>query len=337
MNYSIEKRKCLANPHRLALAFILWDVEQAVLFRRDLCSTAQQLQVPVHSKEDEYLWACSSPFEWYNGVQNIQPQPLFIELLRDCLNPTRAFPDIDHVGSYLILHGLISVEVDLCRIMGIPGSFTDDSKAKLSRLIRAFDRWRLHIERLPMEERKCNSRAMALYFAGRIYQMVNFDSLRLLAGDARMISSRTVALDYYSEKSAMYAWAVSMSGKTSVFYAVEFLAYIIHEPESIKDNPFIGWCSYMAALVCWAYEDFSSSRPQSFPGGKEIWIAEQEANNYLQSMRNHSIDNLPLGGTTSSTGLLVHVNNLMAGSKWGMQLYSTKVLSQIAIDRGFYI
>jgi Fungal specific transcription factor domain len=98
------------------LAFII-DSQHSMMFGHSLVLHAQELNLNPPCKED--VWAAGSPMEWQRAMQRQSvveqnaDQLGFIEILKIFMNEPHTAKEkisLDPFGSFIALHGLISVK-----------------------------------------------------------------------------------------------------------------------------------------------------------------------------------------------------------------------------------
>lgn len=319
--------------NRVALLFFYWDVQQATMFGRDMCQTAFDLRV-LHLPCKEFLWNADSSHEWVGYIDGQQEHPSFLGTLRIFLDPKKQFPVLSPLSSMFILHGLISVGYDLHRRSSPIGPSPEETAAKQARLLRAYEKWATYYEMNVSQHlsQSCNNRNMVMYHAAYISLHTNIHNLTTVAGDTRTYKRSPERGDYYRAKAELQQWANSGSAQLATWHAAQILVRSLNRTHVYLELFHVPWCMYIAALVCWAYGQFSPSAVG--PGGlpeasddKAAWDAHQDMRVYLGQMSTDSWESLPrAGGHRRTAGLIAVVKNTLEGVRWGLTHGSVDVL-----------
>lgn len=328
---------------RVALLFFYWDVQQATMFGRDMCQTAFDLRV-LHLPCEEFLWNADSPHEWVGYLDGQQEHPSFLETLRIFLDSKRQFPVLSPLGAMFILHGLMSVGYDLYRRPSPVGPSPEESAAKRTRLLAAYEKWATYYEVNVSQHltQSCNNKNMVLYHAAYVSLHTNIHNLTTVAGDTRAFKRgperAPERVDYYRAKAELQQWAGTGSAQLATWHAVQILVRSPSRAQVYLEQFHVPWCMYVATLVCWAYGQFS---PPVGPGptpevsdDEVIWDAHQDMRSYLQQMSVENWQDVPhVRGLRRTAGLMAVVKSTLEGVRWGLTHESVDVLKRLNASR----
>jgi hypothetical protein len=227
-----------------------------MMFGHALVLSAQELNLRHPCKED--LWAAQSPVEWQRAEQRfpeVQGEPGFLDTLKVFLNEPGAAKDkitLDPFGSFVVLHGLISVAWHMQQksqgslgstIMTWTSNFSGVSTSSHSRATSPTpnstrEYWKLVLERSLNAWRnsmhgnstanpstvKFNRSSMTLYRIAHVTLYTNIIDLQILAGLPKIMGKpvkQDLATTVWIRMSS--SWAGSEGAAKAVQHALKLL------------------------------------------------------------------------------------------------------------------
>lgn len=293
----------------------------------------------IITKEDHVLWCCETAASWYEKIQQPQQEQQLLTLSKACIDSQGPFPQLATVESNIMLYALGVFLMDYIRVPAVAFKLRDTISKQFGELMYALEKWKSNFEK---EARRNLSPAMAqrhltYYFLLVLHGTTNLDVLRFTAGDTRIVSPETRAQSEDDRKSLLTAWANSPNGKKAVVAAVEFISSALDSTRDLTIEPQIAWSLYIATLVCWGYEEYSTTKPST--ANKGPWNPQINAMEYIGAMRAYGplASAIPQGGTHSTSGLLVYTRSMIINDRWGLLRYGAGILGRLAEARGIYL
>ncbi|KAF8471156.1 fungal-specific transcription factor domain-containing protein [Kalaharituber pfeilii] len=331
----------LEGRKRVATLFFWFDVQQAVIFGREACQTAFDLQAGLPSGKEEVLWDADCASDWLNSVDTQADQPTFLGVLRIFFDQKKQIPHISPLASLFILHGLISVSLDLKRskqrntVAGIE---------KQARLLQAYEKWRQHYEKTVAIHLRspCHNKIMVMYHMAFVTMHTNLHLLYTVAGDTRLFSRSTERIDYYHAKNELDQWANSPTGQLATWHAIQIIVRMRSEAALVREQLHMPWMQYIALLMCWVYGSLSKSPLAGQPddGSTDyFWdasVAQQDIQAYLQQMNTRTWQELAHARNFRGTaGLIAVVKQSWdaLGLRWGLLDQAAEVLRNVVSSR----
>ncbi|RPB17168.1 hypothetical protein P167DRAFT_531429 [Morchella conica CCBAS932] len=339
LNYDNEWQNWidLESRKRVALLFFYWDVQQATIFGREMCQTAFDHRVYLPC--EEFLWNANTSQEWVGYLDGQMETLSFLETLRIFLDPKRQLPVLSPLSSMFILHGLISVGFDLHRRSSPIGPSPEETAAKQSQLLRAYEKWATYynINVSPHLSQITSDQNMVMYHSAYISLHTNIHNLITTAGDSRIFKRTSERDEHQGAKFEIQQWANTAAAKLATWHAVKILVRSLGRPQLYLEHFHVPWSMYVATLVCWAYGQFSSSAIGPGVQASEdevIWDAHQDISHYLRQMNTDNWEDLVhVRGQTRTAGLLTVVQGSMEGIRWGLIQESVEVLKRLNAPR----
>jgi hypothetical protein len=280
------------------LAFIM-DSQHAMIFGHSLILHAQEMNIVLPCKED--VWSSGSANEWQramirnNSSDSENDQVKFIDIVKMFMNEpssVREQIELDPFGSFILLHGLISVKWHLqhkANGSGIPrlillilGIGTNNQSRANSPQPRSGKEpnWKINVERglnawrssiqgsftAHSSTSKFNKASLVLYRIANITLNTNILDLQVLAGLSRLMGKPVKSPHcLWSLVRLSVSWAPSDGALKAVQHSLKLLQenlfiandYQIRYSNQSKDN-LQGilhgkWCLYLATLTLWAW------------------------------------------------------------------------------------
>jgi len=322
---------------RISTISFWFGVQQSVIFGREACQTAFDLQAGLSAGKEEVLWDSDCASDWLTRVDTQADQPTFLGVLRIFFDQKKQIPHISPLASVFILHGLISVSLDLKRSKQC---HTDAGIEKQARLLQAYERWRQHYEKTVAIHLRsaCHNKIMVMYHMAFVTMHTNLHHLYVLAGDTRQFSRSTERIDYYHAKSKLTQWANSPTGQLATWHAIQIIVRMLGEPAMVREQVHMPFMQYIALLVCWVYGSLSSSPLAGHVDNNSadlLWdpqAAQAEMQAYLQQMNTRTWQELAHARSFGRTaGVMALVKNSWdaMGLRWGVLDQAGEVIRNI--------
>lgn len=286
---------------------------------------------------EEFLWNADTPGEWLGKLEGLQEGLGFQETVKIFLDGRQEPPPLSPLNMALVLHGLISIGLDLQQRRSSPiGANPDDTASRQARLSRGFQIWRGNFESL-MEQvlaPAINQKVLLMYHMAHIALHSNRQDLFTAAGDRRFF--RRGSNDIYRAKQEVQEWAHLPSAQLATWHAVQILLSFFRSGAQICHQDFYAsWSTYVATLMCWAYGQLSGSPlagVDSEDVGERGWDLEREMGIYLQQMNTNSWEQLAhirQQDRRRTNGLLVMVRDAFELARWGVIQEGMEVLGRL--------
>lgn len=293
---AFEERK------RVGWFAFLMDTSNAAIFRHH--HSVHCFSVQLDWPAGDAVWNAREPYEW-NRCQRAAPRlPAFRNSLKDVI--TRgAIPPVSEFALWILLHGLLSVSStvlwrDLGDLSMIPEARITLWKDSLR---RAFGAVSTRLSGLLAQRRAANDAPLDLHIywtgiplahLGTILVLADTEALRIFAGE-RAVAGRPVApAEWGAASTYAHSWARTMDGAHAFHAAVQLLDAVFtwaHERRTPRIASIAPFCTYIAALVVWAYavvHEGPRQRAEAYlvrlPNGEakiEPTLARRDALDYL--------------------------------------------------------
>ena len=238
------------------MAFII-DSQHSMMFGHSLVLHAQEVNLAAPCKED--VWAATTPLDWQRAMQRHSTpgdEIGFLEILKTFMNEPSAAKEkvsLDPFGSFIALHGLISVKWHLQQkatnvgitlpnvyliISGVPTS-NQSGTASPTRTLRGRDYWKYSVERALHAWRtnmqghytgmtstvKFNRSSLTLFRIANITLHTSIIDLQVLAGMGKIMGKPIKAPQTYHILIRMTTtWAGSDGAVKAVTHALKLLS-----------------------------------------------------------------------------------------------------------------
>ncbi|KAI5788909.1 hypothetical protein DFH27DRAFT_214434 [Peziza echinospora] len=337
---------------RIATLFFWWDVQQAAVFGREACQTAFELQAGLPSGKEEVLWDSNCASDWITCVDTEAEVPTFLGVLRYFFDEKKPLPHLSPLASVFILHGLISIALDLKknRLRNPEGAIE-----RHGRILQAFERWRQQYEKTVAIHLRspCHNKIMVMYHMAFVAMHTDIRTLLIVAGETRVFTrdsnnntsphqqQQQQRIEFYHAKNEMTAWANSPNGQLATWHAVQILLRLLGEPALVREQVHLPWMQYLSLLICWAYGNLLTNHlaPQGIidDNGNNnmlMWnsqAAQQDMQAYIEQMNKRSWQELTNArGVRRTTGLIMTVKENWEGIHWGLLQQSSEILRTLA-------
>ncbi|KAF8429611.1 hypothetical protein EV426DRAFT_570676 [Tirmania nivea] len=327
----------LEGRKRISTLSFWFDVQQSVIFGREACQTAFDLQAGLSAGKEEILWDSDCASDWLTRVDTQADQPTFLGVLRIFFDQKKQIPHISPLASVFILHGLISVSLDLKRSKQ---RHTDAGIEKQARLLQAYERWRQHYEKTVAIHLRspCHNKIMVMYHMAFVTMHTNLHHLYVLAGNTRQFSRSAERIDYYHAKNELTQWANSPTGQLATWHAIQIIVRMLGEPALVREQVHMPFMQYIALLMCWVYGLLSSSPLAGHVDNSSaelLWdpqAGQAEMQAYLQQMNTRTWQELSHARNFRRTaGVMASVKNSWdaMGLRWGVLDQAGEVIRNI--------
>ncbi|KAI5795163.1 hypothetical protein EDC01DRAFT_74948 [Geopyxis carbonaria] len=285
---------------------------------------------------DEFLWNADKASDWIKGFEGQQEYDGFLQTLKIFLDCRRQPPALSPLCCTLVLHGLISIGLDLQERSSSDGSSQAETAAKQDKLLQGFEVWRRQFVQLgQILVEPWYERIMAMYHIGYIVLHTSIHNLLAVAGDRRL-SARNVN-DYYRVKQEMQQWASLPSAQIATWHSLRILLPYLSRPQVYSQELYVTWCTYVATLVCWAYGHLSpppldaNGLPEVTEEEDFMWDPYPDMRMYLEQMDTATWQRLGQVRLYKSKtgGLLSVVSSAMESTRWGLVKESHEILKRL--------
>lgn len=305
---------------RVAIIFFLWDAQQTTLFGRDMLLNVFNLKVKLPC--EEFLWSADSAVKWANMVDGQLEYPSFLDLLKIFLDGRRTLPVLSPLCSVLVLHGLISIGLDLQRLSSSAnfGLSPQETTVKQQTILQGLDTWKQQFDDVAPSIliEPWYQRAMTTYHMAFIMLNTNVQYILASAGDRRYVKEM---VPFAMIERELQQWASVSASHLGTWHAIQILLRYLRRPQLYEQDLYVPWCAYLAAMICWAYGMLAPKMENE----QDMWEsqdAHEGMRNYLNVMntddwthlRQLSPDKQPFRPQTR--GLLYMIRRTLEAPRW---------------------
>ncbi|KAA8905378.1 hypothetical protein FN846DRAFT_10590 [Sphaerosporella brunnea] len=295
-----------------------------------MCQTVFDLRLQLPC--EEFLWHASTPSEWIERLGGAQEGQGFLETIRIFLDVRREPPALIPLSMMLILHGLVTVGLDLQRRASPMAVDASDLAVKQESLERGLESWRSQFDELMPQVlvQSWYQKGVLMYHMSNIALHTNRTNLLAATGDRRFF--RRNSNDFYMAKQELRQWMSSPSAQLATWHSVQILLSYLGTSQVYNQDLYVSWSTYIATLVCWAYGQSEAAESED-----PVWDLEQDMRLYLQQMSTETWENLghvrrQYKGRTA--GLIAVVRDTMKLTRWGSVQEGLEILNRLGVQRG---
>lgn len=224
---------------RIALFEFMLDAQHATIFRHIPSLSAFQIQLHLPCSDEE--WNKPTPGAWYRHRKRVgyKPPGPFIPALKACLSPAKTPQELDAFSRFVLLHGLMSIAYDLQWKQNVllgaesspGGSKSGDNgignwKDRLSAAYSSLQA-RMDIAYIKADEesstRLIHRATPSLVTAAQIALFADIIDIQIYAGLPSVLGRFIDRATFNASRRSVKDWARTSDGRTSVWYAVNFL------------------------------------------------------------------------------------------------------------------
>lgn len=223
---------------RIALFEFMLDAQHATIFRHIPSLSAFQIQLHLPCSDEE--WNKTTPEAWFRHRKRTgyKPPGPFIPALKACLSPAKTPQELDAFPRFVLLHGLMSIAYDLQWKQNVllgaetsPGGTKNDSgignwKDRLSAAYSSLQA-RMDIAYIKADEesstRLIHRATPSLVTAAQIALFADIIDIQIYAGLPSVLGRFIDRATFNASRRSVKEWARTSDGRTSVWYAVNFL------------------------------------------------------------------------------------------------------------------